>query len=117
MMPTTPSGTRIFPTWMPVGRNLRSVISPTGSASAATASTPCAIASIVAGVERQPVDERSVLPARARGGDVFGVRGEQLRCVATDRGGDRAQRRVLGRGIARASSRDAARAVRPTAAM
>ena len=47
MMPTTPSGTRIHPTWMPDGRYLRSVISPTGSGSAAMASSPAAIAAIV----------------------------------------------------------------------
>ena len=36
MMPTTPRGTRILPTWMPLGRRFISVIAPMGSGRAAT---------------------------------------------------------------------------------
>jgi hypothetical protein len=34
MMPITPSGTRIWPTWMPLGRDFMFEISPIGSGSA-----------------------------------------------------------------------------------
>jgi len=46
MMPITPSGTRILPSWMPEGRRLMSLISPTGSGSAATCSRPAAMDSM-----------------------------------------------------------------------
>ena len=44
-MPNTPSGTRIRPTWMPLGRLRRSVISPIGSGIAAICSQPWATVS------------------------------------------------------------------------
>jgi hypothetical protein len=52
MMPTTPSGTRMRATSMPVGRRTRSESLPTGSSSATTASTPAAICSTSFGVRR-----------------------------------------------------------------
>jgi len=50
MMPITPSGTRMRPTSMPVGRRASSLILPTGSSSAAMSSSPAAICSTVFGV-------------------------------------------------------------------
>ena len=97
---------------MPDGRNVRSVISPTGSGSAAICSSPSAIAAIVFGVERQPVDERGVVAGRLRRRDVLGVGGEQRRLVAADRGRHRRERGVLGRGVgARELARRGARGV------
>ena len=84
----------------------RSVISPTGSGSAAISSSPRAIASIAVRVERQAVDERGVVPRRARGGDVLRVGGEQCAGFAPDRARRRSQRRVL---RVRGSARDLAR--------
>src|SRR3989454_9482722 len=66
MMPTTPKGTRIRPTWMPVGRYLRSLISPTGSGSAAICRRPSAIAATVAGFKvRRSTNAASLPVARA----------------------------------------------------
>ena len=96
MMPTTPSGTRMRPTWMPVGRKRRSVISPTGSGSAAICARPSAIAAIVFGVEREAVDERRVVARGTRGGDVLRIGGEERRFVAADRSRHGQQRGVLG---------------------
>ena len=50
MIPTTPNGTLMRPTWMPVGREWTPVISPTGSGRAAISASPWAIASIRASV-------------------------------------------------------------------
>jgi len=49
-MPNTPSGTRIWPTLMPLGRRFRPVISPIGSAIAASCTQPSATVSMMAGV-------------------------------------------------------------------
>ena len=49
-MPKTPSGTRIWPTLMPLGRRLTPVISPTGSGIAASCSQPSATVSMICGV-------------------------------------------------------------------
>src|SRR5450830_1514884 len=48
MMPMTPSGTRICPTWMPVGRYFMFEISPIGSASAAICVKPSTMVAIAA---------------------------------------------------------------------
>ena len=45
-MPNTPSGTRIWPTLMPLGRRLTPVISPIGSGIAAICSQPSATVSM-----------------------------------------------------------------------
>src|SRR5438552_3746155 len=45
-VPTTPSGTRMRPTWIPDGRYLRSAISPIGSGRATICRRPSAIASM-----------------------------------------------------------------------
>ena len=46
------------PTSMPLGCGRTSTIAPIGSGSCATCSAPAAICSIVACVERQPIDQR-----------------------------------------------------------
>ena len=48
-MPNTPSGTRIWPTLMPLGRRLTLLISPTGSAMVAICSQPRATVSMTLG--------------------------------------------------------------------
>src|SRR5262245_61768316 len=67
MMPMTPSGTRIRPTLMPLGRWTRSVISLIGSVRRATCSTPSAIASTDLSVTaRRSTNAASSPDARAR---------------------------------------------------
>jgi len=46
MMPITPSGTRIWPTWIPLGRNFRLEISPIGSDRETICSNPSAMVAI-----------------------------------------------------------------------
>ena len=107
-----------MPTWMPDGRYLRSVISPTGSGSAAMASSPSAIAAIVCGVERQAVDERGVVAGGRRGGDVLGVGGDERRLRrARIAAAIASSAAFFARVSARASSRAAARAAAPTPCM
>ena len=50
MMPITPRGTRIWPTWMPLGRDFMFEISPIGSGIAASCSQPSAQVSMIFGV-------------------------------------------------------------------
>jgi hypothetical protein len=50
MIPITPSGTRILPTCIPDGRYFKSVISPTGSGSAAICSNPSAMPAMLLAV-------------------------------------------------------------------
>ena len=57
-MPNTPSGTRIWPTLMPLGRWRRFVISPIGSGIAAICSQPSATVSMMPWRELQAVDQR-----------------------------------------------------------
>ena len=88
------------PTSMPVGRVARSVISPIGSGSAATCSTPCGHLLDARWRQRQAVDERAVAacrssPLRRRGG---WLRSARRRLRAQSRG-HRAQRAVLRRGV------------------
>ncbi len=52
-------------------------------------------------VERQPVEERVAGASRATAFDVLGVRGEEFRDPGAEPDGDRAERRVLGRPVAR----------------
>src|ERR1051325_9181065 len=87
MMPTTPSGTRILPTWMPDGRSLRSVISPTGSGRFAIWITPSAIAAMRSSLScsRSSIAEREqarVLLPRIRPRDVAGGRSGPLALLA-----------------------------------
>ena len=111
---------------MPDGRYARSVISPTGSGSAAIsleARRPSRRS--IVGVERQAVDERGVVAGGARGGDVLRVGGERASrssrriaaAIARERGVLR--RRVGARELARGGARglaDAAACRRATSA-
>ena len=95
-MPNTPSGTRMRPTEMPLGRRFSSLISPIGSASAATCSQPSAICSIDGVGEPQPVDHRRRQAGVARGGEVglVGLAQRLARFAQAARQGE--QRGVLG---------------------
>ncbi len=62
-MPNTPSGTRIWPTAMPLGRRRRVVISPIGSGIAASCSQPSATVSITLSVRRRRSTRGSARPA------------------------------------------------------
>ena len=62
MMPMTPSGTRILPTWMPEGRYFMSDISPIGSASAAIWRRPSAMPLMVFSVKVRRSTEASSSP-------------------------------------------------------
>jgi hypothetical protein len=96
MMPITPSGTRIRPTWMPLGRNLRSLISPTGSGSAATCSTPSAIAATPLAESVRRSSSAGSRPAAMRGGQILLIGGDQRVALPADGRGDGAQGAVLG---------------------
>ena len=63
IMPNTPSGTRMWPTLMPLGRRLRPVISPTGSGMAAICSQPCATVSMMLGVSFKRSTRGAAKPA------------------------------------------------------
>ena len=67
MKKTTPSGTRVLTTSRPLGRTDDSMISPTGSGSAATSSSPTAISSIRLVVSRR----RSISASHAVCGDYW----------------------------------------------
>jgi hypothetical protein len=69
MMPITPSGTRILPTWMPLGRRLMSA-----------------------------VDHRRVEPVRARLGQIGRVGGQQFVLALAQSAGNGQQGLVLGLG-------------------
>ena len=56
MKNTTPSGTRTFSTFKPLGRTFDSITSPTGFGSIATLSSAAAIDSIRAGIQFQAID-------------------------------------------------------------
>ena len=62
-MPNTPSGTRIWPTLMPLGRRRRWVISPIGSGMAAICSQPSATVSMIFGVSFRRSTIGSAKPA------------------------------------------------------
>jgi hypothetical protein len=72
-MPNTPSGTRIWPTLMPLGRRLTPVISPTGSGMAASCSQPSATVAMTLASELQAVDHRRGQAGGFGGGDVLRV--------------------------------------------
>src|SRR6266404_4190728 len=63
MMPITPSGTRTCAMRSPFGRVHSVIVSPTGSGSSATCSTPAAIASTRAGVSVRRSTNAAVSPA------------------------------------------------------
>jgi hypothetical protein len=117
MMPMTPSGTRILPTVMPDGRRLRSVISPTGSGSAATCSRPTAIASMPLAdrVRRSIIDgSRPLARASARSRALA-----SRSCAARARISAAIARRALFLASVEAAAtlREALRAWRPTVCM
>ena len=95
MMPTTPSGTRILPTWMPLGRYLRSVISPTGSGSAAICSRPSAMARISWALSVRRSTKAASCPAVLAAATSCSVGREQAGFVALHRVGHRQQCRIL----------------------
>src|SRR5471032_1569668 len=105
MMPMTPSGTRIWPTWMPDGRNLRPLISPMGSGSATIWRRP---STMVAMAESDRV--RRSTSAGARPAATAASRSSWLAARSSS-----ARLRVAL--SARAIARDAARACWPTCSM
>src|ERR1700682_6354957 len=116
-MPTTPSGTRICPTWMPLGRTLSSLISPTGSASAAISRTPSAIAATLAATSVSRSTNAASLPAARAAATSSALAASRLfssRMIASAIASSAAFFAAVG---ARARARDAARARSPTSRM
>ena len=116
-MPITPRGTRILPTLIPEGCSFNSLISPTGSGSFATCSRPCAMLSIVFSVSvRRSMKAASLPAARA---DFTSSEFAARSFFASRRTAFAAAKsaRFLVSVSARATSRDAARARRPTSSM
>ena len=113
MMPITPSGTRICPTRMPEGWVRNSPVSPTGSGSAATCSTPRAIDSTDLSVRVRRSTNAASLPAALAPATscAFAARiGPRSRRMAAAMA---ARERFLVAVSARAIARDASRARRP----
>src|SRR5882672_384762 len=111
MMPTTPSGTRMRATSMPVGRRTRSEIFPTGSSSATTASTPAAICSMSFGVRRRRSRKAASRPLVLRRSSSLAAR-IAFDCARIS-AAIASSARFLVAFSARASSRAAARAAMP----
>jgi len=117
MIPITPSGTRIMPTWMPEGRNARSSISPMGSRKAAISRSPSAIAPIVFGVSVRRSTKASSCPA-ARAAATSSALAARRRASSRRIAAAIASSAAFLRSVpARASMRAAARAASPTLRM
>src|ERR1022692_347310 len=113
-MPTTPSGTRICPTWMPLGRNFRSLISPTGSARVAISRSPSAIAATPDAVRVSRSTNAASLPDSRAAATSFALAASNSlssRAIASAIDSSAAFFAAVG---ALASTRDAARARLPT---
>src|SRR5471032_2646845 len=117
MMPMTPSGTRIWPTWMPDGRNLRPLISPMGSGSATIWRRP---STMVAMAESDRVRRstsagaRPAATAASRSSWLAARSSAASRTMASAISSSARLRVALS---ARAIARDAARACWPTCSM
>ena len=109
-MPTTPSGTRILPTWMPEGRRFmsRDLADRIGQGGDLFQALRHGFDAL--GGERQAVDHRRVEAVGARFGDIGGIGGEQFAAALADRRRHGQQRGVLGgRRGARRGARGCAR--------
>ena len=72
-MPKTPSGTRMRPTLMPLGRRCTPLISPTGSGIAASCSQPSATVSMICGVSLSRSTSGAARPPACAADNVLGV--------------------------------------------
>ena len=97
MMPTTPSGTRTWRMRRPFGRTQPSVISPTGSASAATVAQPAGHAFEAGRRQAQAVDHGRRDAGAGRPLDVDGVGRQDIVATVDEQVGGGVEGGVLGR--------------------
>jgi hypothetical protein len=116
-MPNTPSGTRICPTLMPVGRRFTPVISPIGSGMAASCSQPSATVSRTFGVRRRRSTIGAARPAASAAAMSRALASPSGSTEARSRRASSVRVAFFARVPARAISVDAARAAAPTWAM
>jgi hypothetical protein len=96
MMPMTPSGTRIWPTWMPLGRNFMFEISPIGSGSATIWRRPSTMVAMALSDSARRSSRAGARPAARAASRSRAFAATQCRRVALDGVGDQEQRAVAG---------------------
>jgi hypothetical protein len=116
-MPNTPSGTRMRPTWMPLGRRFISVISPTGSGIAASCSQPSATVSRACAVSCKRSTIGAANPAACAAATSFALAACKAAALARSRRANATNAAFLAAVGAAAIAREAARAATPTWAM
>jgi len=117
MMPITPSGTRIWPTWMPLGRDFMFEISPIGSGKVAIWRRPSTMVAIAAGDSARRSSSAGARPAARAASRSSALAAASWAASRSMASAIRSSARLRVAPSARAIARAAARALRPSVCM